>query len=1040
MSNKGLSNNELTFQLIVDSIPNAVFLVNKDGKIACANSITESLLGYGDNDLTGRDVELFITNKALDKFPAVKDILTNPSSTGSKKIGRPLYAQRGDGTEFQVEIDISAFLTKDNPLTLVALTDITNKKKAEEEQALLAAIVNSSDDAIISKTLDGTITSWNKGAEKIFGYNANEVIGKNISILIPEERINEEPYIIEKIKVGEHVAHYETQRRRKDGSHIFISLTVSPIKNKDGKIVGASKIARDITEKAKSEQQLRMVVESAPNAMVLVNKSGEIILVNTETEKVFGYTRDELIGQKIEMLIPDHLKGNHPYARNSFFAKPQARAMGTGRDLFAMHKDGTEFPVEIGLNPIETQNGNMILAAIIDITERKRIEADELDKKSELRFRAIIENSNDVFTLIDGQGNIIYLSPSMERLFGFSNEAVFSQNAVNFFHPDDLPNFILDFQEAASNPGKPVYGQHRVKHIDGHYLWTEGSTTSLLQDENVRAVVGNFRDISERKLAEENILKLNRLYSFLSHINQAVVHLHTEQALFNETCRIAVETGKFDMAWIGIADEDNNTINLVAHGNATPDDLKLFTNLKYTENGPIDTVLKTGNYFLCNNTSTEPSDPHWEAYLNKKGLGSFIALPVNKAGKTIGMLNIFSSVAGFFDEKEIALLVEAAGDISFAIDVFIKEDELKISENKFREFFESAPEAILILDLNNGGIVSEFNNNALSLFKYSAKQILTKTPEKLSPALQPDGSDSRLKAMELIQAAVNGKKPVFEWLAIDAEGKEFFCEIRLARLSQINDNYLIVNIIDITERKNSEMLREKMTLDLMQRNKGLEQFMYIVSHNLRAPVANILGISSLMHHEKESLQLETELIEALDVSVKRLDNVIIDLNQVLQLKQEISEKRELISFTALVEDIKISIADTIAIENVNFIYDFSESDTFFTLKTYMYSVFYNLILNSIKYRQPDINPVIEIKSTKLKNKIILTFSDNGLGIDLAKKGDEVFGLYKRFHSHLEGKGMGLYMVKTQIEIMGGHISIASEVNKGTTFTIEFEDN
>jgi signal transduction histidine kinase len=151
----------------------------------------------------------------------------------------------------------------------------------------------------------------------------------------------------------------------------------------------------------------------------------------------------------------------------------------------------------------------------------------------------------------------------------------------------------------------------------------------------------------------------------------------------------------------------------------------------------------------------------------------------------------------------------------------------------------------------------------------------------------------------------------------------------------------------------------------------------------------------------------------------------------------VSEKKELIKFSELVNDIKISINNLIKKEHVEIISDFSEVNKMFAVKSYLNSIFYNLISNSIKYKQTNINPKIEIKSFRLNNKIIIIFRDNGIGIDLEKKGDQVFGLYKRFHTHTEGKGMGLFMVKTQVETLGGKISIKSEVNKGTVFEIEF---
>jgi signal transduction histidine kinase len=257
-------------------------------------------------------------------------------------------------------------------------------------------------------------------------------------------------------------------------------------------------------------------------------------------------------------------------------------------------------------------------------------------------------------------------------------------------------------------------------------------------------------------------------------------------------------------------------------------------------------------------------------------------------------------------------------------------------------------------------------------------------------------------------------------------------------LSESTNKGVVVMHINITDRMLTELERDRITGDLIQRNRDLEQFAYIVSHNLRAPVANILGITEMMNTFSLTVSEEDEMKSELIVSVKKLDGVIKDLNHILQVKREISEKREVVYLSEVLDDIKLSIRNLITKEKVEILSNFTKLTNIVTLKSYIYSIFYNLILNSIKYKQFDKPPVIKIESTIRDGKLVLEFEDNGIGIDLTKKGNQVFGLYKRFHLHQEGKGMGLYMVKTQVETLGGRISIQSEVNKGTKFTIEFD--
>jgi PAS domain S-box-containing protein len=248
-----------------------------------------------------------------------------------------------------------------------------------------------------------------------------------------------------------------------------------------------------------------------------------------------------------------------------------------------------------------------------------------------------------------------------------------------------------------------------------------------------------------------------------------------------------------------------------------------------------------------------------------------------------------------------------------------------------------------------------------------------------------------------------------------------------------------ISAANITDEKFSAMEREKLTIDLLRRNKDLQQFAYIVSHNLRAPVANIMGLTHILNNIELEKEEEKQINNEINIIVKKIDEVIQDLNSILQLNNRINEKKVPVSFSELIANIQTAFENLIQKENVQFICDFSETDKLLTLKSYLYCVFLNLISNSIKYRQPSHTPIIEIKSAIVGNKIELHFKDNGLGIDLEKRGNEIFGLYKRFHSHIEGKGMGLFMIKKHVELLGGKVTIKSEVNKGTEFRIEFEN-
>jgi PAS domain S-box-containing protein len=251
----------------------------------------------------------------------------------------------------------------------------------------LAAIVEQSNDAIVSVDRDGRIMTWNPAAERIYGFGREEVVGQSVSLLAPPGLSKETSELVERLKGGERVSSLETIRVRKTGDPIDVSLTLSAIKNESGEFQGASIIARDITERKRGEEMFRLAVEAAPNAMVMVDGDGHIMLVNAQTEKLFGYRRDELIGRDVDILIPHPYRGVHRGFRSEFMHQPRVRGLGTGRDVHGLRKDGSEFPAEIGLNPIRTGQGTWVLSAILDITERKREEREIHLLNQELEHR-----------------------------------------------------------------------------------------------------------------------------------------------------------------------------------------------------------------------------------------------------------------------------------------------------------------------------------------------------------------------------------------------------------------------------------------------------------------------------------------------------------------------------------------------------------------------------------------------------------------------------------------------------------------------------
>jgi len=271
-----------------------------------------------------------------------------------------------------------------------------------------------------------------------------------------------------------------------------------------------------------------------------------------------------------------------------------------------------------------------------------------------------------------------------------------------------------------------------------------------------------------------------------------------------------------------------------------------------------------------------------------------------------------------------------------------------------------------------------------------------------------------------------------------ADGSMHWYYIRLTPVKNKKEEItgLVVAIDNITVRKIEELEKDEIAKDLIYRNRDLEQFTYIVSHNVRSPVASLLGLTTILAEYDITDKERKEMISGISISAHRLDEVIKDLIDILQVKKEWKERKEEVIFSKLVREIEPSIQQYFSNEKYTIKTDFALVNECYTLKKYLTSIFTNLIANSIKYRQLDVKPVIEISSELKRKKVVIIFRDNGLGFDLPKVKDQVFGLYRRFHFHVEGKGIGLFMVKTQVETLGGKITINSVVNKGTEFRIE----
>jgi PAS domain S-box-containing protein len=408
---------------IVNSSDDAIDSKTLDGIVSSWNPAAERMYGYSAEEILGKNISML----SHPDRPEEMDEILHKIRNGERVEHYETVRIRKDGRRISISLSVSPILEDGKVVGVSSIArDITERAGA----TLLASIVYSSDDAIDSKTVDGVITSWNPAAERLYGYSADEIIGKNISMLSHPDRPEEMQEILEKIRGGQRVEHYETVRVRKDGRRISISLTVSPILDRRGNVVGVSSIARDITERAGATKTLlASIVNSSDDAIDSKTLDGIITSWNPAAEHMYGYSADEILGRNISILShPDR-----PEEMDEILAKIRNGGRVEHYETVRVRKDGRTISISLTVSPILDDSGAIVGVSSIsrDITERKR--ADEQLRAASQYARSLIEASLDPLVTISPEGKITDVNEATIKVTGVTREKLIGADFSDYF-------------------------------------------------------------------------------------------------------------------------------------------------------------------------------------------------------------------------------------------------------------------------------------------------------------------------------------------------------------------------------------------------------------------------------------------------------------------------------------------------------------------------------------------------------------------------------------------------------------------------------
>jgi len=493
-----MSSKTTRFEHLLEAVPDSLVAMDQKGLIRFVNCQTESLFGYQRDRLVGEPIETLIPEPLWQIYAEHQQTHFADPRTRSLGLDLELSGRHQDGTEFPINVSLSHIDTGDVLLVITAAHDVNRRREAVRNAELVASIVEYSDDAIMSANLEGTITSWNPAAERLYGYSAKDVIGRYASFLMPRERTGDITRLFDSMRGGQAIDRLETVRCRKDGVELPVSITISPIRDEDGEVVGAAAIHRDITQQKKAfetAQRMAAIVENSEDAIISGSLDGLVTSWNPAAERMYGYSAEEVVGKPAKFLTPQDRKDEIRAILRKIKSGQHVERLETKR----IRKDGTAFPVALTVSPILDPDGAVVGTSVIhrDLSEQKGSLA------VAQRIAAIVENSHDAIFGRTIDGTITSWNPAAETMFGYPAKEIIG-TAVDRLIPDDRKGELLSCL-AKISAGESIDDFETVRVRKDGTAFPVSLTVSAIRDEH-RAVVGASvicRDVTEAKHAAQ---------------------------------------------------------------------------------------------------------------------------------------------------------------------------------------------------------------------------------------------------------------------------------------------------------------------------------------------------------------------------------------------------------------------------------------------------------------------------------------------------------------------------------------------------------